>query len=260
MSRRVELAHVVSAALLALVLWLGISQIPIQHTVDIGGADAAYVGQSTNGVAKITQGGRVISFYPLQANTNVSLAPTMTLTSSNLLTLGTSCGDFKVAPAIANLTSFGAIVNAMGLQANINAQGVGTIQAGATVYAFRPDFIVTSGAAGKASLTQGADKLYRFTDNAGNVQILNPAFVDVDGLISQVHVALGQFGTVVIQLDGTALFTTNNGKQFVLTPDLTLTAASPANAAKLWWQDAPNHYLVRGSTLTLAQGFTVQAK
>ena len=43
MLRRVELAQIVGAVLLALVLWLGISQIPIQHTVDIGGADAAYV-------------------------------------------------------------------------------------------------------------------------------------------------------------------------------------------------------------------------
>ncbi len=72
--------------------------------------------------------------------------------------------------------------------------------------------------------------------------------------------ALSLNGSIAIQADGTAQFTAIGGQQFVLTPDLTLTAATAANVSKLWWQDVANHYLVRSSLLTQAQGFTVQLR
>ena len=221
------------------------------------GADAQYVGESANGVAKFSQGASIISFYPLKASTATNQGTGVNLTTSNLQTVGTSCGTFTVAPAMSNLTEFGTLLNGMGLQANINAQGVTTLTAGNTVYMFRPDYMVTvSSTPGTPSLKQGADGLYRFTDSAGNVQILRPVFADADGLGNLVPTALSQNGSISIQTDGTALFSTVNGKQFVLTPDLTLTAAAGANVSKLWWQDATNHYLVRSSLLNLAQGFT----
>ena len=225
------------------------------------GSDALYVGQSANGVAKFSQGGRTIAFYPLQASTVANLGANVIVGASNVLTVGTGCGTFTVAPALSNLTEFGALLNAMGMQANTNAQGVITLTVGSTVYVFRPDYVVTGGGTpGTPSLTLGADGLYRFTDSAGNVQNLRPAFVDTDGLAAQVQSALSQNGSLAIQTDGTALFTNIVGQQYVLTPDLTLTAVPAANASMLSWQDVPNHYLVRSSLLTLAQGFTVRQK
>lgn len=224
------------------------------------GADAVYLGQTANGGARISQGGKVISFYPLDASTNNSQSADIHLGGTNVQNIGTSCGNFNIAPAIYNLTEFGAVLNSSGLAAQISSQGVITLMVSGTVYVARPDYLVTLGVAGAPSLVQGADGLYRFTDSAGNIQILRPAFVDTFGLLALDQLALSLGGWTTIQTDGTALFTTFNGTQFVLTPDLALSAAPTANAASFWWQDAPNHYMFRSSTLTLAQGFTVQPR
>jgi hypothetical protein len=224
------------------------------------GADAQYLGESANGVAKFSQGGRTVSFYALQASTYAGQTVGIHLTGSNVVNIGTSCGNFNVAPAIANLAEFGAAINSMGLLANINAQGLITLMAGNTAYVFRPDYVVASGASGARGIALGSDGVYRFTDSAGNVQVLHPAFLDTIDLPSQVQMALGTGGWTYIQMDGTAWFGALSGQTYVLTPDLQLTVAPPANAAQLWWQDAPNHYLLRSSLLTLAQGFTLQQR
>lgn len=223
------------------------------------GADAVYLGQDANGVAKIKQGGRVIAFYPLDASTSTNVSADIHLGSSNVLNIGTSCGNFNVVPAIANLGEFGALVNGLGQTVNTNSQGVLTLTVGSTVYVVRPDYFVSTGAAAGPSLVQGADGLYRFTDSAGNQQVLRPAFLDTDALSAQLATLMG--GWTIMQLDGTALFTKFDGQQFLATPDLTLTAASAANAGKLWWQEgASNHYLFRSNSLILAQGLTLQAR
>jgi len=225
------------------------------------GADTQYLGQTANCVARFSLGGaRLVTFYPLQASTFAGQTADIHLTGSNVLNVGTTCGNFNVAPALNSLGDFGAILKDMGMSASISAQGVMTLTVGDKVYVARPNYLLTIGTPTSPSLSQGADGLYRLTDSAGNVQILRPAFLDTDALPSQVQLALSLGGWTVIQTDGTALFTAFNGQQYVLTPDLILTAASQANAAKLLWQDAANHYTFRASTIGLAQGFTIQQR
>ncbi len=226
------------------------------------GDDAVYQGQSANGVAKITlSGGRVVAFYPLQASTNANLGEAIALTNSNLLNVGTRCGNFNVAPASVNLAEFGAVLQGMGLAASISAQGVLTMAVGDKVYVARPDYVSRLGASGTAqapSLVLAPDGAYRFTDSAGTVQILLPAFLDTDALGAQA--ATLQSGWIHIQTDGTAVFNAFGGQAFLLTPDLTLSRAPPENAASLLWRDGANHYQFRGSTLVMAQGVGVQAR
>ncbi len=225
------------------------------------GANANYVGQTANGVAQFNLGGgRLLALYPVQANTIASTTNGISLTSSNLLNVDTTCGGFTVTPALYSLGDFGSVVNGMGLTASISTQGVMTVVAGNTVFVARPDYIASTGSPVGPRLVQGSDGLYRLTDKAGNMQILRPAFLDSDNLPAQAQQAIGSGGWTTIQTDGTALFTAFSGQQYVLVPDLTLSAASGANADKLFWQDGPNHYLYRSSTLTLAQGFTVQKR
>jgi len=102
--------------------------------------------------------------------------------------------------------------------------------------------------------------LYRFTDSAGYVQILRPAFIDPAGLAVQDQPLLATGGATTIQADGTALFTTLGGQSMLLTPDLTLTSATGANATLLSWKDGANHYQFRSNTNTLAQGFAAKAR
>ncbi len=224
------------------------------------GVDAQYLGQSSDGIAKIVlANGRQIAFYPLKASTDASQSFDLHLTGSNILNVGTSCGNFTIAPALTGLGNFGSILDAMGVRVDISQQGVMTLTVGATVYVARPDYLITTGSPTTPSVTRGPDGRFRFTDRAGNVQTLLPAFGDTDGLPSAAQTALGLgSSTIVIQYDGTAVVTTLTGKQFVLTPDLTLTQVTSANAGNLVWQDGPNHYQYRASTLLgLSQGFTV---
>ena len=174
--------------------------------------------------------------------------------------IGTDCANFNIAPAFYKLPDFGSALNGMGLQANIDSQGVITVVVGNTVYVARPDYVVTPGTPGTPSLVQVSGGLYRLTDSAGNVQMVYPAFIDTAALASQVQLALSLGGWLIVQTDGTALFTAFNGIQYVLTADLTLTPAPAANSGQLWWQDAPNHYFFRGNTLVQAQGFTVRQR
>ena len=134
-----------------------------------------------------------------------------------------------------------------------------TITVGDTVFVGRPDYIVTVGNAGASGLVRGADGLYRFTDSAGNQQIIRTAFLDTQGLAQKLSENIGA-GSLTIQTDGTGIFTLVNGQQYVLVADPTLTAASQANAGNTWWQDSADRYAFRSSTLLLAQGFTMRAR
>lgn len=222
------------------------------------GADAVYDGQSGNGGARISLGNAVISFYPLQASKGSGQTPGIVLRTSNTSDVVTSCGTFTVAPAIFNLTEFSALLGGSGWSASINAEGVISAVVGNSIYVVRPDYFVTKGQPGTASLKLGTDGFYRFTDSAGNAQILRPAFLDMPGLQTQVQLALALRGWTLIQTDGTALFFVGDGRQFVLTPDLVLTAPPAANLSSFLWQDSPTHYLFRSNTLIPAQGFTVR--
>lgn len=222
------------------------------------GSDATYLGQIANGGARISQGGRIVSFYPLDATTNVGAGISLGGYSSQYI--GTSCGSFSVAPALYNLAEFGAALGGAGVVANIDAKGVITVMVDGTYYVAIPDYLVATGTPGSPSLVKGSDGLYRFTDSAGNVQILRPAFLDVDNLRVQVQPALNMNGWILVQTDGTVLFQNLNNQQFVLTPDLTLSIAPASASTSLWWQDGPNRYMFRSSILSLAQGFTVRAR
>lgn len=224
------------------------------------GSDAVYNGQSSSGVASLSQGGTVISFYPLQNSAVSSQTLATVLGNSNASDVVTSCGTLTIAPAVFNLTEFGALLNGLGMGASINAQGVLTLVSGDATYLTRPDYFVTKGPAGAPSLKLGSDGVYRFTDSAGNTQILRPAFIDPVGLESLGQLALALRGWTTIQSDGTALFQAVDGRQFVLTPDFFQTPPPAANASSFWWQDAPNHYVFRSNLLIPGQGFTARSK
>lgn len=226
------------------------------------GNDAAYLGQGVNGVAKISiNGNRALAFYALQASTGSGLGEGIHLTSSNVLNVGTSCGNFNLIPALYNVAEFGALLNGMGLTATLNAQGSMTLVVGDKVYVARPDYVSRLAAPGTQqapSLVLGADGAYRFTDSTGAVQVLLPAFLDTAALTAQAATLQG--GWLSVQTDGTAVFTAFSGPQFLLTADPSLTRAPPEHAALLLWRDGPTHYQFRGTTLVMAQGVSVQAR
>lgn len=222
------------------------------------GADAVYLGQGTNGVAKISQGGRIISFYPLAAISGGSPVG-VTLSASNVIYVTTSCGTFTLAPALSSPSDLGNYLTGRGLVAQFDRMGVLNVTVGDQVYFVRPDYFSTPGAPGApVGVAMGSDGLLRFTDSSGNVQVLRPVFWDVDGLVGQLGAAFG--GSTVIQLDGTALFTTPVGVQSLMTADYILSSAPAANASKLFWQDGTNHYQYRSSVFVFPQGFTSQAR
>lgn len=222
------------------------------------GGEPVYQGQSASGALQIGWNGQLISFYPLAASTARRQAEGIHVTSSNALDVVTPCGTLTVAPAVNNLSAFGAILSAGGLVAQFNEQGVAAVLLNGLTYVVRPAYLVTLGAPTTASLDFGADGVLRLTDREGKTQMLLPAFLDTDGLSAHLGTTLG--GWTVIQDDGTALFTQRNGPQSVLVPDLTLSPA-PADKAGLYsWQDGPNHFMFRSQLLVQPQGYTVRPR
>jgi len=206
------------------------------------GEQATYQGQGADGGARLslaTKPVQWLSFYPMDADTSSS-NPTLALTGGNALNVLTRCGTFTTLPALFNRGEFGAVLNTMGLTATTDLQGVVTIQSGNTIYVARPDYVVTPGTAGAApGLVQGADGQFRFTDSAGYVQVLRPALLEPQVLRTALISMLGnQFGSFVIQTDGTALLTLTNGAVYVLTPSLTLDAVPAAHSVDSAWMDA----------------------
>jgi hypothetical protein len=229
---------------------------------DILGPDWLYQGQSADGGGRLKRATDIISFYPIEASTSTTYGLGQgfgtNLRITNPLSVITVCGTFLTAPALYNLGEFGALLNANGLTVQINAQGVMTVQVGSLTYVTRPDYLVTQGSPGAPALTTGADGQLRFTDSAGHIQILHPAFLDPELLGAQVSQAVG--GWTVIQTDGTALVTLWNGQKFVLTPDLAL-GTVPAGTMTVWWQDGPNHYRFRNRDYSnTSQGFSVSPR
>ena len=229
---------------------------------DIHGAEWVYQGQSADGGSRLCRATEIISFYPIEASTNTTyglgLGAGIYLRTTNPLSVVTGCGTFVTAPALYSLGEFGALLNAAGQTAQINAQGVITYPTGSLTYAVRPGYWVTQGTPAAPALTTGADGQLRFTDSAGHSQILYPAFLDPELLGSQVSQAVG--GWTVIQTDGTALLTLFGGQQFVLTPDLALGSVPPGTMT-VWWQDGPNHFSYRNSGFSnTSQGFSVSPR
>ncbi|MEO7104808.1 MAG: hypothetical protein ABIZ09_00420 [Rhodoferax sp.] len=223
----------------------------------IFGADAAYVGQSANGAAQISVGGQTISFYPVEASTGTALGVGAFLRGDNALTVGTSCGTFNVIPAVANMTDLGKALNASGLAVQVDAKGVFTATVDGKLYVVRPDYFVTQGTAtGTPSLAFGTDGVLRFTDSAGKVQILYPAFLDTDSLQSAMSTALG--GVLSIQTDGSGVFTLINGTQLLLAPEMVLSPAPNGLASTKWVNDRANHYLYL--VAAYYQGLTARAR
>ena len=207
-------------------------------------AEASYVGQSANGAAQILVGGQTISFYPLEASTGTGLGVGAFPRNDNPLTVGTSCGTFGVAPAVANIADLGRALAALGLDVQVDAKGVFTAMVDNQLYVVRPDYFVTQGiATGTPSLVFGADGVLRFTDSAGKEQILHPAFLDPAALQAAVVAALGQYGYLTIQTDGSGVFTRFNGSQLVLTPEMVLSGAPNGFGSAKVVNDGLNRYL-----------------
>ncbi|MES2581944.1 MAG: fibronectin type III domain-containing protein [Pseudomonadota bacterium] len=205
------------------------------------GGSATYIGQTASGATQILWNGQIISFYPLAASTSNAGTTGIRNQSLNPLDVISSCGTLTVTPAVYSMNELGATLTGMGLTAQINPQGVITVVVNGTVFAVRPDFVVTPGTPGAPRLFVGADGLYRFTDSAGNTQIMRPAFVDPAALQTQIGL-LG--GSMNVQVDGT-VFLILGGQNLTLTADLTLGIIAPAHATHYQWQDGPNHYVYR---------------
>ena len=173
------------------------------------------------------------------------------------MNLGTSCGTFNVVPAVASLNDLGAALAAMGLSAQVDAQGVITVAVNGNLYVVRPDYFVTQGAStGTPRLAFGSDGLLRFTDSAGKVQILRAAFLNPAVLQSAMGNALG--GSLTIQADGSGVFTLINGSQFALTPEMVLSPAPDGLQSTKWVNDTANHY--RYLIGAYYQGLTANAR
>lgn len=211
------------------------------------GADAVYLGQTTNGAALISVGGQTLSFHPLAANVQANQGSGVVAGAEHSMNVGTNCGTLTVAPAVANLTDLGKALAAIGLSVQINAQGVFTAAVNGRLHVVRPDYFVTQGAAsGTPGLQFGSDGVLRFTDSLGKVQVLHPGWYDPSGLQSVVGAALG--GVLTIQVDGRAVLTRLNGSQVVLVPDMMLTPAPDGLGSSNWVNDRTDHYFYRIGT------------
>ncbi len=208
------------------------------------GAEPVYLGQTTSGVALISVSGQTISFHPLAANTRADQAPGVYTGGDNSMNVATTCGIFTVAPAVANLTDLSKALAAIGLNVDINAQGLIHASVNGRLYVVRPDFFVTQGTpSDTASLQFGEDGVLRLTDSAGKVQILRAGWYDTTVLQSVIGAALG--GVISVQVDGSAVLTRINGTKLQLLPEMMLTPASSSLNTSDWVNDRPNHYYYR---------------
>ena len=208
------------------------------------GAEAHYLGQSAHGAARIAVGPQTISFYPLEASTGQWPGIGVFPTSDNVLNVGTSCGTFNVVPAVDSLDDLGAALTAMGLSAGIDAKGVLTANVNGSLYVVRPDYAVTQGTAtGTPSVAFDAGGVLRFTDRTGKVQILRPAFLDPASLQGALGEAFGGF--LLIQVNGSGVYTRIDGSQLMLTPEMTLSPAPGGYGGANWLNDKAGHYLYR---------------
>ena len=221
------------------------------------GADASYLGQLPGGAAQVSVGGKSISFYPLSASTSTARGVGAFLRNDNSLDVGTSCGTFTIAPAMEDLADFGAALTALGLNADLDANGIITAEVNGQLYVVRPDYFVSPGTAtGTPSLQFGSDGMLRLTDRAGHVQILRAAFLNPGVLQAALGAALG--GTLVIETDGSGVFNRIDGTQLTLTPEMVLSPAPQGLRSANFVNDRPGHYMYRIGTYY--QGFTATAR
>lgn len=244
------------------------------------GLVTTYSGQTQEFAQQFKSGQITFILYVLSLSTTESVVNGIALSSDNSsevalpCTLGSQVRYFwiKIISAIKrpkDLTDFAdssrveiaesskrvgpqaATVVATNLQ--MNGQGVLTATVGGNLYAVRPDYAVTAGLpTGKTSLAIGKDGLLRYTNSAGESQILYPAFLDTSSVQSALGAAWG--GYLKIQMDGTGLFTRINGQQIHLAPDMALIPTSSAPGTGDLINDRANHYLVRVGFYY--QGFT----
>lgn len=215
------------------------------------GGTVVYLGQSASGATQYSWNGQIISFYPLDANTTDARTNGIHTLGVNPLDVVSSCGTLNVAPAVYSLSELGTALAGLGFTAQINQQGVITVNANGTIYVVRPDFVVTPGDTSHRGLYLGDDGLFRFTDSNGNTQIMRPAFLDPGALQNVLSSTFS--ASMTLQLDGTVLVS-QGGKLFILTADQTLTAVGQTHASDLWWLDGtPARYFYRVTTTPYTQ-------
>ena len=208
------------------------------------GTEAVYLGQSTNGAVRIAVAGQTISLYPFDASLQTQLGIGAFLTGENYLNVGTACGTLKVIPAITNMADFGAALATLGLNAQVGPTGVITTVVNGSQYALRPDYLVTQGEAFYTpSLAFGADGVLRFTDSAGRVQILRPAFLSPANLQSAINTEMN--GVLTIQTDGSGVHALSSGQSLTLIPEMVLSPAANGLGSANWVHDTANRYSYR---------------
>jgi len=207
------------------------------------GGNLIYLGQTPSGATQISWNGQMISFYPLSASTTDTRAGGIHTQSVNPADVVGSCGSLNVTPAANSLAELGSTLADLGLSAQINQQGVITVDDHGTIYVVRPDFVVTTGDNSHRGLYVGEDGLFRFTDSAGNTQIMRPAFLDPGAVQNVLTSAFN--ATMSVQLDGTVLVR-QGATLYVLTANQTLTGIAQDHASDSWWMDGtPARYFYR---------------
>jgi len=225
------------------------------------GGTVNYLGQNASGATQIGWNDQIISFYPLSSHTTDARTYGIHTQSINPADVVSSCGTLNVTPAVYNLSELGVTLAGLGLSAQINQQGVITVNLNGTIYVVRPDFLVTTDVPGAPLLFMGQDGLYRFRDSKGYTQVMRPAFLDPAALQ---NVLTSTFGaSMTVQLDGTVLVS-QAGSLFILTADQTLTPVGADHASDSWWSSGTPpryHYRVMTTPFTLfGQGLSLVPK
>lgn len=229
----------------------------LQHLL---GGTWTFAGQNRNGQATYTWNGQVVSVFPLDSSSSANPNSAFQYSASNLLSLITPCGTIAVAGAPMDLDQFGAALTALGTQGNIDQGGVITIRLNGVVYVLRADLLVQAKPGASTGVVLGGAGPYSFTDSAGNMQTLRPAFLDVAALATAVG------GSLSVQLDGSVIQTIGD-QRWLLVADGTLSSLPTDHSLDTGsWADGVNHFSYRISNVrpfpgdlyqfNYSQGFT----
>lgn len=145
-----------------------------------------------------------------------------------------------------------------GVAAAIADNGVISATLDGVTYVVQPDTtVVLEAATDSARLVLGTDGLWRFTDKAGNSQILFQAFMEPATLRSILQ-GMDPGASLSIQLDGTATIVLN-ATTYTLVPDITLGPIPADRVGQRWWQDGATRYrLVNVQGTGTSQGLSVR--
>lgn len=220
------------------------------------GVQLAYREQNANGSVVLSgfNGGN-LSFVPHSFQSG-DLRPNGIYPNGNgQFTVVSNGLSVVIVPALVGLDQLLALLP--GVVATVNDNGSITAVLNGTTYVVQPDFAVQlRQGTGVAKLIAGSDGSLRFTDAAGNSQLLAPAFLSPITVRSILQ-GFDPVATLTVQQDGTAAIV-YFGQRYTLVADLTLGGIPADRVNQTWWQESANRYRVRIPFSGTSQGFTVR--